>query len=105
MIDLTKPIRQRHNGLAARITADDLPGEYPFCVAMDDGGGSWASDTFTRDAVERDFENVPPPQEWRWEDVRGYIGSARYASPAEAHLSCRQHAGQPVRILREGETP
>ena len=101
MIDFSKPIRHKPSGqpaFAVKMRAG-------WAIEWQDTDGEWVMTAATEAHAAKFFENVPPPQEWRWEDVRGYIGSARYASPAEAHLSCRQHAGQPVRILREGETP
>lgn len=102
MIDLTKPIRRRDNKRPA--TAATLSG-HVWMIGWQMPTKNWTCCIYGEASADIDFENVPPPQEWRWEDARGYIGSARYASPAEAHLSCRQHAGQPVRILREGDAP
>lgn len=103
MIDLTKPIRRRDDKRPACVTPMRCAGHWLVEYQASDSDWTWA--VFREQNMQATFENVPPPQEWRWEDVRGYIGSARYESAAEAHSSCRHYAGQPVRILREGETP
>lgn len=103
MLDLTKPIR-RVDKRPARVLATDLPNGFPCCIAWQTPAGNWNADTFAMDGLD-EFENVPPPQEWRWMYPSGFIGEARHETRAECAKDRDPNSGQPVRILREGETP
>lgn len=103
-LDLTKPI-QTHDGLEARVLAVDLPGEWPICIAVKIATG-WSADTYDYDTAAAEFRNVPSAQEWRWKHAGGEVGNDTFPTAELArHYFRGLDAGEPVRILREGETP
>lgn len=105
MTDLSKPIRRRDDKRPARVLATDLPGRRPFVVAWEHVSDKWFACEMDEGSIRRIFENVPPPEEWRWRYDEGTIGAIPFTSAEECREKLGPHPGQPVRILREGEAP